>query len=209
MDSYNTTVPIILEGQPQQMGILSPPTVTAPAPPPTVAAPNPDNGSMTLRDFAMFMPGNARMNRNNALQDDMPILDRADSPTSFNNVIDNSNAINPQQKDMIKQEYNNRAIGQYRIMGTVDDQSILRPPPGSKYANHPNFGQYYMESYNRARTQLEDKATRIRATRDERAAARAARVERGEVEEAGAAGTTVKATGLIIINQKNYLTKTI
>ena len=183
------------------MGILPPPTVAAPAPPPTVAAPNPDNGSMTLRDFAMFMSGNTRMNRNNALQDnidddeEMPILDRADSPTSFNNVIDNSNAINPQQKVIIKQEFNNKVIGQYRRMGTVDGQSILRPPPRQKYANHPEFGQYYMESYNRARTQLEETGARIRVTRDERAAARAARVERAGVEEAGAAGTPVKATG--------------
>ncbi len=63
MDSYNTRVPIIPEGQTRQMGILPPPTVAAP--------PNPDNGSMTLRDFAMFMSGNTIMNRNNALQDNI------------------------------------------------------------------------------------------------------------------------------------------
>ena len=99
MNTFNTTVPM---HQAQQMGIV---------PPPTVAAPNPDNGSMTLRDFAMFMGGNNRMTRNNALQnndmnddEEMNILTRANSPTSFNNIIDNSNAINEEQKNILKQE---------------------------------------------------------------------------------------------------------
>ena len=175
MDSHNTTVPIqsaipaIPEGQARQMGLLPPPTVAAP--------PNPDNGSMTLRDFAMFMSGNARMNRNNALQDnidddeDMNVITRANSPTSFNNVIDNSNALNEEQKNIIKQEYNNRVIGQVRRVGTLDGQN--NRPPKAKYVNNPDFAEFYMNAYNAARvarTQMQEAGAPEPRTRAQRAA---------------------------------------
>ena len=93
MNTFNTTVPM---HQAQQMGIV---------PPPTVAAPNPDNGSMTLRDFAMF----------------------------FNNVIDSSTAISQEQKNIIKQEYSNKQIGQVKRAGTLDGQN--NNPPNTRYTN--------------------------------------------------------------------------
>jgi hypothetical protein len=78
MNTFNTTVPM---HQAQQMGIV---------PPPTVAAPNPDNGAMTLRDFAMFMTGNNRMTRNNALQnndmnddEEMNVLSLVTDPNEY------------------------------------------------------------------------------------------------------------------------------
>jgi hypothetical protein len=178
MNTFNTTVPM---HQAQQMGIV---------PPPTVAAPNPDNGSMTLRDFAMFMGGNNRMTRNNALQnndmnddEDMNILTRANSPTSFNNIIDNSNAINEEQKNIIKQEYTATAIGQVKRAGTLDGQN--NRPPKSKYVNNPDLAVHYLTAYNAAlagRAKAAETGVPEPRTRAERAAAAAA-----VVEEAGAA----------------------
>jgi hypothetical protein len=183
MDSFNTTIPMlnaptaIPEGQARQMGLLPPPTVAAP--------PNPDNGSMTLRDFAMFMTGNNRMTRNNALQnndmnddEEMNILTRANSPTSFNNVKDSSTAINAEQKNIIKQEYNARAIGQARRIGTLDGQSNREPKP--KYVNHPDFAIPYMTSYNAARAaraRVAEAGEPEPRTRAERTAAAAAAFE--------------------------------
>ena len=145
MNSFNTTVPM---HQAQQMGIV---------PPPTVAVPNPDNGAMTLRDFAMFMTGNNRMTRNNALQnndmnddEEMNVITRANSPTSFNNIIDNSNAINEEQKNIIKQEYTATAIGQVKRAGTLDGQN--NRPPKSKYVNNPDLAVHYLTAYNKAQT---------------------------------------------------------
>jgi hypothetical protein len=185
MNSHNTTVPMqsaipaIPEGQARQMGLIPPPTVGAP--------PNPDNGSMTLRDFAMFMGGNNRMTRNNALQnndmnddEEMNVLTRANSPTSFNNVIDSSTAINQAQKDMIKQEYSNRQIGQVKRAGTIDGQS--NKPPNTKYVNNPDLAVHYFTAYNAAQTAQAARGVPEPRTRAERAALAAA-----VVEEAGAA----------------------
>ena len=188
MDSHNTTVPMqsaipaIPEGQTRQMGLIPPPTVAAP--------PNPDNGAMTFRDFAMFMGTNNRMTRNNALQnndmnddEEMNVLTRANSPTSFNNVIDSSTAISAEQKNIIKQEYSARAIGQARRIGTLDGQN--NRPPKPKYVNDPEFNIPYMTSYNAARAaraQVAEAGTAEPRTRAERAAAAAA-----VFESAGAA----------------------
>jgi hypothetical protein len=59
--------------------------------------------------------------------EEMNILTRANSPTSFNNIIDNSNAINEEQKNIIKQEYTTTDIGQVKRAGTLDGQNN-RPP---------------------------------------------------------------------------------
>jgi hypothetical protein len=132
----------------------------------------------------MFMGGNNRMTRNNALQnndmnddEEMNILTRANSPTSFNNIIDSSNAINEEQKNILKQEYSNKQIGQVKRAGTLDGQN--NRPPKSKYVNNPDLAVHYLTAYNAAlagRAKAAETGVPEPRTRAERAA-RAVRVE--------------------------------